>query len=162
MHPQHLPGSCFAWWGLHPVFQMSCSPNLCLLFFLIVATVGYGAGTETLPTRISGSYHWNNISSGTESWTQFYALLSPLKRNVKLIFSVANAFCGASAQQKFLLHFSKSGLDRLINLCLFSAAEGWHFIAGEGGESYILCGKITLGQHQRSAQTSSLFALAAK
>lgn len=68
---------------------------------------------------------------------KFYGLFSPLKRNVKLILSVANAFCGASAEQKFPLHFSKSGLDRLINLCLPSAAEGWHFMASEGEEENI-------------------------
>lgn len=68
---------------------------------------------------------------------KFYGLLSPLKRNVKLILSVANAFCGAYAEQKFPLHFSKSGLDRLINLCLPSAAEGWHFMASEGEEENI-------------------------
>lgn len=63
---------------------------------------------------------------------KFYGMLSLLKRNIKLILSVANAFCRASAEQKFPLHFSKSGLDRLINLCLPSAAEGWHFMASEG------------------------------
>lgn len=50
---------------------------------------------------------------------------------VKLILGVSHAFCGASAQQKFALHISKSGLDRLINLCLSLAADDWHFIAAE-------------------------------
>lgn len=51
---------------------------------------------------------------------------------------------------------SKSGLGRLINLCLSLAADIWHFTAAQGGEreSYILYGKIILGQHQRSTQTS--------
>lgn len=78
-------------------------------------------------------------ASAAESWAEFYGLLSPLKRNVKLILSVANAFCGASAQQKFPLCFSKSGLDRVVNLCLSSAAQGWHFIAGEGEEEKVTC-----------------------
>lgn len=77
------------------------------------------------------------IALAAESGAKFYGLLSPSKRNVKLILSVANAFCGASAQQKFPPCFSKSGLDRLINLCLSPTAEGWRFIAGEGEEEKV-------------------------
>lgn len=98
------PWCQFAWGGLHPVFKISLSLSCYLLFFLIVAAVVYGVCIETLPSRVNKSHNWNNISSRTESWTKFYRLLGPLKRNVnfKCCKCLLQGICSAEISSALL------------------------------------------------------------